>query len=152
MVPLDPPAQEGIIARDDDPPGSEQDQALWLGVMRRSAQNLKVVVTARPKEILPSGTYDPDKPPKDLDDVYRIDPDYVRILLKGANLEHGRLGEDVEGAVIEAASWLSAVPLGRVAKGIARALGTTAGRFIEQVEKLVKARNAQPAELGAGRP
>ena len=152
MVPLDPPAQEGIIARDDDPPGSEQDQALWLGVMRRSAQNLKVVVTARPKEILPTGVYDPDKPPKDLDDVYRIDPDYVRILLKGANLEHGRLGEDVEDAVIEAASWLSAVPLGRVAKGIARAFGTTAGRFIDSVEKLVKARASLAATLGQEGP
>ena len=76
----------------------------------------------------------------------------MSILLKGANLEHGRLGEDVADAIYEEASWLSAVPLGWVAKGIAPALGTTAGRFIDQVEKLIKARNARAAEAGEAGP
>ena len=141
IVPLEPRAQEVTIARDDDPPGSDQDQALWRAVVLRMAQNLKVTVTARPSE-----TFGKQMAPlKDIDDVYRVDPDFVPILLKGANLEHGRLGGDVEDAIVEAASWLSAVPLGWVAKGIAPALRTTAGRFIEQVEKLIKARNAQAA-------
>ena len=148
VVPLEPQAQEGVIARDDDPPGSEQDQALWRAVVRRLSHNLKVAVTARPSETFGKQSV----PFKDLDDVHRVDSEFVSILLKGANLEHGRLGEDVADAIYEEASWLSAVPLGWVAKGIAPALGTTAGRFIEQVEKLIKARNAQTIAPGAGGP
>jgi hypothetical protein len=148
VVPLEPQAQEGVIARDDDPPGSEQDQALWRAVVRRLSQNLKVAVTARPSETFGKRSV----PFKDFDDVHRVDPEFVSILLKGANLEHGRLGEDVANAIYDEASWLSAVPLGWVAKGIALALGTTAGRFVEQVEKLIKARNARAAELGEAGP
>jgi hypothetical protein len=148
VVPLEPQAQEGVIARDDDPPGSEQDQALWRAVVRRLSQNLKVAVTARPSETFGKQSV----PFKDFDDVYRVDSEFVSILLKGANLEHGRLGEDVADAIYEEASWLSAVPLGWVAKGIAPALGTTAGRFIDQVEKLIKARNARAAEVGDAGP
>ena len=73
-------------------------------------------------------------------------PISCRILLKWREPRAWAAGEDVENAIIEAASWLSAVPLGRVAKGIAACSpGTTAGRFIDSVEKLIKARNAQHA-------
>ena len=91
-VPLPPVVRSVVIARDADPPGSPADQALWRGVVRRLGQDLKVAVTARPNDIAPK-----DAPPlKDLDDVWRYDPELVPVLLNGANLEHGRLGEAVE--------------------------------------------------------
>jgi hypothetical protein len=37
----------------------------------------------------------------------------VSILLKGANLEHGRLGEAVDDAILDLASRLDPVALGR---------------------------------------
>ena len=71
-------------------------------------KDFKVGVTARPNDIAPK-----DAPPlKDLDDVWRYDPVYVGLLLQGANLEHGRLGEAVENAILEAALQLDVVALG----------------------------------------
>ena len=85
-------------------PGSPADQALWRGVVRRLGQGLKVAVTARPNDIAPK-----DAPPlKDLDDVWRYDPELVPVLLNGANLEHGRLGEATDNVIYEDASRLDA--------------------------------------------
>ena len=68
-----------VIARDADPAGSPADQALWRGVVRRLGQGLKVAVTARPNDIAPK-----DAPPlKDLDDVWRYDPDLVSVSAQG---------------------------------------------------------------------
>ena len=125
LVRLSPVVQKVTIPRDDDPPGSTADCALWRGAVRRAAQNLEVVITQRPSE-----RFSGQSPPfKDLDDVYRRDPGFVAILLRGANLVHGRLGKAVEDAIIDEASWLGDIALGHAAKRMAPALGTTAGRF-----------------------
>ena len=111
--PLPPAVQSVVIARDDDPAGSPADQALWRGVVRRLGQGLKVAVTSRPNDIAPK-----DAPAlKDLDDVWRYDPELASILLNGANLEHGRLGDAVDAAILDTASHFDAIELGRARKG-----------------------------------
>ena len=82
------------------------------------AQELgKVTVTSRPGDIAPK-----DAPfLKDLDDVWRYDPELVPELLSGANLEHGRLGDAVDAAILDAAS-----RLGRDRAGAARARASPA--------------------------
>jgi Protein of unknown function (DUF3631) len=122
-APLPPVVQSVVIPRDNDPAGSLADQALWRGVVRRLSQGLNVAVTARPNDIAPT-----DAPLlKDLDDVYRYDHDLVSVLLKGANLKHGRLGEAVDNAILEEALRLNPVALGRARGSIAGLLGVAVG-------------------------
>jgi hypothetical protein len=149
-APLPPVVQTVVIARDDDPPGSEADCALWRGVVRRLGQGLKVAVTERPNAIAPK-----DAPPlKDLDDVWRFDPELVPILLNGASLEHGRLGDAVDGAILEVASHFNALEDGRARKGgIAGLLGVSTGKYEDQVhgivrERIEKSETALKAEEG----
>ena len=132
-APLPPIVQSVVIARDDDPAGSEADCALWRGVARRLGQGLKVAVTERPNDIAPK-----DAPPlKDLDDVWRYDPELVPILLKGANLEHGRLGDAVDAAILDTASHFDAVELGRARKGIAGLLGIPLGSLDDKLSEII---------------
>ena len=107
-----------IVGRDADEPESKGDQALWRGVVRYLAQGVDVVVTHRPKDVAPS-----DAPAmKDLDDVYRYDPELVVVLLKGANLEHGRLGSVVEDAILDEAARLPKLKLDRARSATATSL------------------------------
>ena len=148
-VPLPPVVQSVVIARDADPAGSLADQALWCGVALRLGQGLKVTVTARPNDIAPK-----DAPRlKDLDDVYRHDPELVSVLLKGANLEHGRLGEAADGAILDLASRLDAVALGRARQGVAQLLGISLKALDGELERRVRARVEAREETGNdGRP
>ena len=140
---LPPEAQSVVIARDADPAGSPADQALWRGAVFRLGQGLKVGVTARPNDIAPK-----DAPPlKDLDDVWRYDPVYVGVLLQGANLEHGRLGEAVENAILEAALQLDVVALGRSKKRIASLLGINSGELADALSVRIKARVEKREEV-----
>ena len=136
-APLPPVAQAVVIARDADPAGSLADQALWCGAVLRLSQGLKVAVTARPNDIAPK-----EAPPlKDIDDVWRYDSGLVPILLKGANLEHGRLGEAVDNAILDLASRLDAVALGRTRNGcVAHLLAVRLGALDDELERRVKAR------------
>ena len=139
-VSLPPLVRSIVIARDADSAGSPADQALWRGVVRRLGQDLKVAVTARPNDIASK-----DAPAlKDLDDVYRYDPELVPVLLKGANLEHGRLGEATDDAILDAASRLDAIPLGRARPSIARLLGDkiNLGALDDELASRIKARIA----------
>ena len=102
---LPPCVTRAIIGRDDDEAGSKGDIALWRGVVRYLAQGVDVVVTHRPNSI---ASKDASRL-KDLDDVYRYDPELVTVLLKGANLEHGRLGSAVEDAILDEAARLPKV-------------------------------------------
>ena len=100
-APLPTIVSDVVIARDDDPPGSPADLSLWRGVTRRLSQGLKVTVTARPNEIAPKGA------PflKDVDDLYRCDADLVPIpAVMAPNLEHGRLGDAVDNAILDTLS------------------------------------------------
>ena len=143
-VPLPPIVRSVVIARDADPPGSPADQALWRAVVRRLGQGLKVTVTARPNDIAPK-----DAPPlKDLDDLYRYDPELVPVLLDGANLEHGRLGDAVDAAILDAASRLDAIELGRARKSIAALLGTSLSGLDDKLAATVKARIEERTEPG----
>jgi hypothetical protein len=151
-APLPPIVGNVVIARDDDPAGSEADQALWRGVARRMSQGLKVAVTERPNTIAAE-----DAPAlKDLDDVWRFDPELVPILLNGATLEHGRLGDAVDGAILDAASRFDAIELGRARKGIAGLLGIPLGSLDDQREQIIRERiekGEKPADDGLpGRP
>ena len=135
-APLPPVTQSVVIARDADDPGSSPDQALWRGVVRRLGQGLKTAVTVRPNDIAPK-----DAPwLKDVDDLFRYDAELVPILLGGANLEHGRLGETVDGAILDLASRLDAVALGRARKGVAQLLGISLGALDDELARRVRAR------------
>jgi hypothetical protein len=144
-TPLPPIVSHVVIARDDDPPGSPADLALWRGVVRRLGQGLKVAVTERPNNIAPK-----DAPPlKDLDDLYRFDPELVPILLDGANLEHGRLGDAVDGAILDLASRFGSVEIGRARKGIAGLLGIPLGSLDDKLGEIVRKR-VETASEGPG--
>jgi hypothetical protein len=135
-APLLPEVRVDIIARDADPPGSLADQELWRGVVRRLGQGLIVAVTSRPNDIAPK-----DAPPlKDLDDLWRYDPELVPVLLEGANLWQGRLGDAVDKAILDTASRLNAVALGRARNGVARLLTIKLGALDDALDRLVRAR------------
>ena len=137
-----------VIARDADPAGSEADQALWRGVVRRLGQGLKVAVTERPNDIAPK-----DAPPlKDLDDLYRFDPELVPILLDGANLEHGRLGDAVDGAILDLASRLGLVEIGRARKSIAGLLGIPLGSLDDKLARTRQKARRDERRAGRRRP
>jgi hypothetical protein len=142
-VPLPPVVQSVVIARDADPPGSPADQALWRGVVRRLGQGLQIGVTARPNDIAPK-----DAPLlKDLDDVWRYDPELVPVLLKGANLEHGRLGETTDNAIYEDASRLTPGALSHARKGLTTLLRISLGALDDELGMRVKARVEKREEV-----
>ena len=143
-IPLPPIVRAVVIARDADPAGSPADLALWRGVVRRLGQGLKVAVTERPNAIAPK-----DAPfLKDLDDLYRFDPELVPVLLDGANLEHGRLGDAADAAILDAASRLDAIELGRARKGIAGLLATGLGGLDDKLNEIVRKRVEGGGESG----
>jgi Protein of unknown function (DUF3631) len=149
-VPLPPLVRSIVIARDADPAASPSDLALWRAVVHRLGQGLEVAVPGRPNDIAPK-----DAPSlKDLDDVYRYDPEIASVLLKVANLEHGRLGEAADDAILDLASRLDAVALGRARKGIAQLLGTSLGALDDElalrVRARIEAREAQGARAADG--
>jgi hypothetical protein len=80
------------------------------------------------------------EPLKDLDDVFRHDPECVSILLKGASLAHGRLGSTTENAILDKVSRLDAVALGRARKGVANLLGISVGALDDEISHRVSAR------------
>ena len=136
-VPLPTVVSSIVMARDADPAGSPADMALWCAVVRRLGQGLKVAVTSRPNDITPK------EAPflKDLDDLWRHDPELVSILLKGAHLEHGRLGDAVDSAILDLASRLDAVALGRARPGIAKLLGgISLGTLDDAIKRRIKER------------
>jgi hypothetical protein len=143
-APLPPDVQESVIARDADARGSPADCALWRGVVHRLGHGIKTLVTSRPNEIAPK-----DAPPlKDLDDVWRYDPELARVLLKGTNLAHGRLGEDVDRAILDAASRLDAVELGRARRSVAAILCISLAALDGALAALVKKRIEALGKLG----
>ena len=135
-VPLPPQTTTVVIARDADPPGSPSDQALWRGVVRRLGQDLETLVTARPNSVASK-----DAPPlKDLDDLWRHDPEAVSFLLAGATLDHGRLGEAVDDAILNELSHLDPIPLDRARKPAADILRVKLGALDDELAKRVRAR------------
>jgi Protein of unknown function (DUF3631) len=135
-VPLPPQTTTVVIARDSDPPGSPPDQALWRGVIRRLGQNLETRVTARPNDAAPK-----DAPPlKDFDDVWRYDHALVPVLLNGGTLDHGRLGETVDDAILDELSYLAPVPFDRARKPVAEILHVKLGALDDELAKCVRAR------------
>ena len=71
------------------------------------------------------------------------------VLLDGANLEHGRLGDAVDNAILDAASRLDAVQLGRARKSIAVLLGTSLSGLDDKLSAIVKARIEEATETKA---
>jgi Protein of unknown function (DUF3631) len=135
-VPLPPQTRTVVIARDADPPGSPPDQALWRGVVRRLAQGLETLITARPNSVAPK-----DAPPlKDLDDLWRHDPEAVSFLLAGARREHGRLGEAVDDAILNELAHLAPVPQDRARKPATEILRVKLGALDDELTKRVRAR------------
>ncbi len=62
-------ARKLLIARDDDPPGSPADNALYRGVIRQRGEGLMAYILPRPRMIAP----DAKVPIKDANDLYRYD-------------------------------------------------------------------------------
>jgi hypothetical protein len=133
---LPPNTEEGVVARDADPPGSPADQSWWRLVVRLLGQGLKVDVTHCPNEIAPKDA----QFLKDADDLYRLDPKLVPVWLNGANLKHGRLGSVVEKAILDEASRLDGVAFSRARRTIAASLiGMQVGLFDDTVAAVRKA-------------
>jgi hypothetical protein len=138
-VPLPPQTTAVVIVRDADSFGSPPDQALWRGVVRRLGQGLKILVTARPNGIAAK-----DAPSlKDLDDLWRHDPEAVSFLLAGATLDHRRLGEVIDDAILDEMSHLAPVPLDRARKAAAEILRVKLGALDDELAKRVRARIEQ---------
>ena len=72
----------------------------------------------------------------------RYDPELVPVLLDGANLEHGRLGDAVDNAILDAASRLDAIQLGRARKSIAGLLMTSLGGLDDKLSEIIRKRVA----------
>ena len=60
-------ARRLVIARDDDPPGSPADNALYRGVIRQRGEGLQAYILPRPRLLAPGATV----PIKDANDLYR---------------------------------------------------------------------------------
>ena len=142
---LPPGTQSVIIARDDDPPGSQATQALYRGVVRRLGQDLEVFLTKRPSAILPQGG------PfcRDLDAVWRRSPPHVRILLDQAALDHGPLGEAVNVAILDEYSRLDALAQGHAKRGVATLLRINLGDLEKALAELIKRRAEKREEARA---
>ena len=142
--PLPPVVQSVVIARDADPAGSPSDQALWRGAVlpswartqsrshrateRHCAEGCAAAQGSRRRLALrPRTTW--------------------RTCLQGANLEHGRLGEAVENAILELASRLDVVALGRAKKRIASLLGINLGELDDELSVRIKARVEKREEV-----
>ena len=135
-APLPAIVRDLIIGRDADPAGSQADIGLWRAVVRRLSQGLKVAVTARPNDITPK-----DAPfLKDIDDLYRRDVELVEVLLDGANLEHGRLGDTVDNAILDMLSRLDAVAVSRARKSVAQLLGIHLGALDDRLAQVIQER------------
>jgi hypothetical protein len=67
----------------------------------------------------------------------------VPIWLSGANLAHGRLGADVEEAILDEASRLDAVALGRVRKRVADLLMTSMGAIDAALTRRIQKRSKE---------
>jgi putative DNA primase/helicase len=141
-APLPVVVRTDIIARDDDPPGSPADQELWRGVVRRLGQDLEVRVTPRPNDIAPK-----DSPElKDLDDVYRYDPELVPELLKDATLDHGRRSEATIDAIYAETLRLSPGALSHARDGLIKLLRISKGALDAELERRIKARKETKIE------
>jgi hypothetical protein len=145
-APLPGAVQSVVIGRDGDDPGSPSDVALYRGAARRLGQGFKTTITARPNDITPK-----DAPPcKDLDDLYRYDPEYVSVSIDGSNLEHGRLGEAVDEAIYLEALRLSPGQLNRAARGLMSLLRiSTKSALAGEVRRRIDARREAAPGPGA---
>jgi hypothetical protein len=141
-APLPIVVRTDIIARDDDPPGSLADQALWRGVVRRLGQDLEVAVTPRPNDIAPK--HAPEL--KDLDDVWRFDPERVPKLLKAATLDHGRLNEATIDAIYAETLQLSPGALSHAREGLITLLRISRGALDAELALRIKARKETKVE------
>jgi hypothetical protein len=114
-----------VVVRDDDRPGSESDCALWRGVVRLLGHGVEVLVTPRPNVIAPDAPIGL----KDVNDLLRFDPSLVPQLLAAAALEPPRLSDETTRAIIDEASKLDPIGLGKARAKIANLLGVKLGAF-----------------------
>ena len=125
-----------VIVRDDDPPGSPGDNALYRGVTRQRGMGFEVHVTVRPGVAAPSANV----PLKDVNDLHRHDPELVRKLLSMADAGPEDLSAEARNAVLDEASYLSSDDYERARKATSTMLGHS------RVKALDEARAARIAE------
>ena len=123
-----------VIARDDDPPGSQSDYELYRGVVRQRGEGLKVEVMARLRTVVPDASL------KDVNDLHRLDPAKVAEWLKKAPAGPEDLSPDTRNAVLDELSHMPEEQYERGRKANAAMLG------FGRVKALDDARLAQIAE------
>jgi hypothetical protein len=130
-----------VIARDDDPPGSAADNALYRGVVRQYGEGLVVHVMPRPRTVAPGAA----APLKDANDLLRHDfgalQDWLSAKTPAAGPED--LGPEARNAVLDEVSYLLNEQYERARKATASLLG------FSRVKALDDARLARIAERQA---
>jgi hypothetical protein len=132
-------ARKLVIARDDDPPGSPADNALYRGVIRQRGEGLMAYILLRPRMIAPDATV----AIKDANDLHRYDPTKVWEWLSGPAIGPEDLGPEARNAALDEVSRLSDEQHERARKATAPMLG------FGRVNALDKARIARIAERQA---
>ena len=132
-------ARKLLIARDDDPPGSPADNALYRGVIRQRGEGLMATILPRPRMIAPDATV----PIKDANDLYRYDLAKVWEWLNAPTIGPEDLGPEARNAALDEVSRLSDEQYERARKVTAPMLG------FGRVNALDKARTARIAERQA---
>ena len=129
-------ARKLLIARDDDPPGSPADNALYRGVIRQRGEGLMATILPRPRLIAPDAMI----PIKDANDLYRYDLAKVWEWLNAPAIGPEDLGPEARNAALDEVSRLSNEQHERARKATAPMLG------FGRVNALDKARAARIAE------
>jgi Protein of unknown function (DUF3631)/Toprim domain len=132
-------ARKLLIARDDDPPGSSADNALYRGVIRQRGEGLMAYILPRPRMIAPDATV----PIKDANDLYRYDLAKIWEWLNAPAIGPEDLGPEARNAALDEVSRLSDEQYERARKATAPTLG------FGRVNALDKARTARIAERQA---
>ena len=132
-------ARKLLIARDDDPPGSPADNALYRGVIRQRGEGLMAYILPRPRMIAPDATV----PIKDANDLYRYDLAKIWEWLNAPAIGPEDLGPEARNAALDEVSRLSDEQYERARKATAPMLG------FGRVNALDKARTARIAERQA---
>ena len=128
-----------VIARDDDPPGSAADNALYRGVIRQRGDGLMAYILPRPRMIAPGAAV----PIKDANDLYRYDLAKVWEWLNAPAIGPEDLGPEARNGALDEVSRLSDEHYERARKATAPMLG------FGRVNALDKARIARIAERQA---
>ena len=132
-----------VIVRDDDPPGSPGNNALYRAVTRQRGMGLDVHVAPRPRTIAPSANV----PLKDVNDLHQHDPGLVHKLLNAPAAGPEDLDADARNAVLDEASHQSADNYERARKATSAMLGHSRVKTLDDARKARIAERIEAAKV-----